>query len=247
MALTRGSDQAEQTEPRHHLRLNRFTGFEPAQLVQLLEDFTDDQLPRVTVSPGFRTMFVALDLKRGRAAAATFWESAAALKRHDPLEEQARTLALAHWRGSPVNGMVDRYGIIFEDRPTPTGDSSAAARAARLTRWEGVAPSRISDSMAQFEAEELAELKATPGYRGLFVAVNQQLGNTMSVTLWDTREDLAQSLGWEREARRRVERGGAVPRAVFADSYDVALAPSLRRLAPPPAWHTPEVDETIAA
>lgn len=220
--------------PRHYVRLNRFVGLQPERLAESLQRFGEEQLPTLARTGGFRTLFFGVDYAQGRAAAATFWESEAHLRHSERAEGPMRELALARAGGQLGRGLVDSYQIIFEDQGAEAGSPAAAAR---LARWEGVTPSRISDAFALWERDRLPQLRDAPGYRGIFVAANMLLGNTLSVTLWDSTDALRRTLGWERSARQEVESdSGLVPRAVLADSYVVALAPELRSLPPWPAW-----------
>jgi hypothetical protein len=227
------SSYRTEIEDPHHLRMNRFVGMDPGLLRASLERFTEEQLPQLSRLGGFRTLFFGVNYDLGRAVGTTFWESAGDLRASEPAEAAARTLALARAGGSLSRGLVDHYEIIFEQHAI----SAEPAAAARLARWEGVAPSRISDAIARFEDEQLPVLQRSHGYCGMFVAVNALLGNTLSVSLWSSRDALQSSLEWEREARSAMEsEAGLVPRSVLADTYDVALAPDLRQLAPWPAW-----------
>lgn len=220
--------------PRHYLRLNRFVGLDPEGLAGSLERFGADQLPTLEATPGFRTLFFGVDYERGRAAAATFWRSDSHLRLSERTEGPMRELALRRAGGDLGRGLVDSYQIIFEERPEDL--APRAPTAARLSRWEGIRPSDISDAAARWERDRLPELRAMPGYRGVFVGANMLLGNTLSVSLWDSAEALQGSLAWERASRTGLERMGMVPRSVLADSYTVALAPELRCLPPWPAW-----------
>jgi hypothetical protein len=210
-----------------HARLNRFVDMRPELLQASLSAFKQDQLPRLAQVPGFRTIFFGVDLDLGKAAAITFWELEADLRASERAEAAQRAVAVERAGAEPAKGLVDSYKIIFE-RP---GEGDAVPTWARLARWEGVRPDRIRDALARFQEHDLPQLEESPGFCGLIVGVNRLLGNTLSVSLWASEAELHTSLGWEREARRRVETASAmVPRSVIAESYEVALVPALERL-----------------
>jgi heme-degrading monooxygenase HmoA len=215
------------------VRLNRFVDMEPQLLRESLQQFKAEQLPALERVPGFRTIFFGVDLKKGKAAAITFWESEADLRASERPERAARELALARAGGSLGKGLVDSYGIVLE-LPAATNQPGYWAR---LARWDGVRPERMRLALAQFEERNLPWLERAEGFCGLFVGTNRLLGNTLSVSLWATKADLDASLAWERDARSAVEsRAGLVPRTVIAESYAVALAPALQHLPSRPAW-----------
>jgi hypothetical protein len=183
-------------------------------------------------------MFLGHDMASGTAAGMTFWESESSLQVTESREGATRDRAVERAGGSLAEGMVDRYRILFECQ----GEPSAEPTHARLAHWNGVRPSLISDAMAQFELEQLPILARADGFCGLVVGANFLLGNTVSVSFWSSTAALQTSLEWELEARGAIESGaGLTPRGVFADSYEVAIAPALRQLDPWPAWDHPQV------
>jgi heme-degrading monooxygenase HmoA len=206
---------------------------QPELLADSLGQFKDEQLPWLARVPGFRTIFFGVDLTKGKAAGITFWESEADLRHSERAEEGARTLALERAGGNLGKGLVDNYSILLERQ----GERRTNGLWARLARWEGVRPERIRGAMAQFEERDLPLLEDASGFCGLLVGVNWLLGNTLSVSLWASKADLDAALDWERQARAGVEsRSGLVPRAVIADTYEVALVPQLRQLHERSAW-----------
>jgi len=217
-----------------HARLNRFVDMDGELLARSLEAFTERQLPQLEQVAGYRTIFFGVDLKRGKATGITLWHTEAALRASEPAEEAARALALARAGGERGKGLVDRYALIMERR-AETGVEDATY--ARLSRWEGLRPSLIGEALGQFEQLHLPELEDLPGFRGFMVGANWLLGNTLSVSLWDSKDALNGSLEWERGARTTSESlGGLQPRTVIADSYSVALAPELRNFRSRAGW-----------
>jgi heme-degrading monooxygenase HmoA len=236
------NEQLERTDAIHQLRLNRFIGLEPDRIESAISWFKHSQLPVLETLPGFRTMFLGQDLERGTAAGLTFWDSEAALRISEAREASTRVRAVDRAGGSMAEGMVDRYRIIFEHHSEPVDEPTHA----RLAHWDGVRPSLISDAMADFQVEQLPILQRTDGFCGIAVGANFLLGNTVSVSFWSSLAALESSLEWERDARAAIEggTGGLTPRSVFADSYEVVLAPALRQLQPWPAWD--DVEHTLA-
>jgi heme-degrading monooxygenase HmoA len=236
------NDQLKRADGVHQLRLNRFIGLEPDRIESAITWFKHSQLPVLETLPGFRTMFLGRDPQSGTAAGLTFWDSEAALRISEAREASTRARAVERAGGSMAEGMVDRYRIIFEHHCEPCGDPTHA----RLAHWDGVRPSLISDAMAGFQAEQLPILQRIDGFCGIAVGANFLLGNTVSVSFWSSQAALQTSLEWEREARSSIEAGvGLTPRSVFADTYEVVLAPELRQLEPWPAWD--DIAHTLAA
>lgn len=224
--------QTPRRDAAHQIRLNRFVGLEPDQIEPAITWFQHSQLPVLHSLPGFRAIFLGKDPRSGTAAGMTFWDSEGALQISESREAATRIRAVERAGGSMGEGMVDRYRIIYEHQGMPIADSTHA----RLSVWNGVRPSLISDAMAGFEAEQLPMLDRINGFSGLVVGANFLLGNTVSVSFWSSAAALNESLEWERGARASVEQAGVTARSLFADSYEVVLAPALRELQPWPAW-----------
>lgn len=129
-------------------------------------------------------------------------------------------------------GLLDAYEVAFTDSRPTTGRHPELK--ARLARWEGLRPAQLREAQEHFIAEEYPEWAATPSFRGILMAKNVMLGNTLAITLWET-DNLADVKEREREVTERLSRRtphGPV-RPLHFDTYDVAVIPDLEPAAVP--------------
>jgi heme-degrading monooxygenase HmoA len=94
---------------------------------------------------------------------------------------------------------------------------------ARLSRFAGLPPERIEETVREFEQDYLPALEQAPGFSGLFVGVDRNAGKAAAVSFWESREALEAS---DRAADRA--RGAAIDRAEptrepIVDRYEVVL------------------------
>jgi hypothetical protein len=206
---------------------------DPVVLEAAIAPVRDELVPVIAAADGCRSILIGVDLAAGTGNVMTLWTSETAMRASDRLEAQVREQAVATAGGSMGKGLVDTYRIVLEDHV----DGPQPPAFARFARWEGVRPSGIWDGLLTFQEHDLPDLARLPGYRGVLVATNELLGNTLSVSLWDTWEELQGTVAWERRSGVRMQtQVGLTPRAVIADYYQLALAPALRRYQPEPSW-----------
>ncbi|MFL5819914.1 MAG: antibiotic biosynthesis monooxygenase family protein [Solirubrobacteraceae bacterium] len=94
---------------------------------------------------------------------------------------------------------------------------------ARLSRYAGLPPERIEDTIRQFEADMLAELEQQKGFEGITVAVDWKAGRAAVITYWATAEDLRASAKLAEEARAQAEVTARPSREPIVDQYEVVL------------------------
>lgn len=94
---------------------------------------------------------------------------------------------------------------------------------ARLSRFAGLPPERIEETVREFEEDYLPALEEAPGFRGIMVGVDWSSGRAAAVTFWETREDLDASDKAAAAARdAAIERAEPV-RDPIVDRYEVML------------------------
>lgn len=216
-----------------HARLSRFTDMEGEALASSLQWFQDEALPRLRRVQSFRTIFFGVNLAEGKATAITCWKDAEALRLGDREEGPMREEAMRRAGTSLSRGLLDSYEVAFTDSRPTTGRHPVLK--ARMSRWEGLRPGQIREARKHFIAEEYPVWVEQPAFRGILLAANTMLGNTVSVTLWET-DNLAEVKELERAATERLSRrapGGGPVRPVHFDTYDVAVVPELAPAAVP--------------
>jgi heme-degrading monooxygenase HmoA len=74
---------------------------------------------------------------------------------------------------------------------------------ARVSTYEGP-PENIDEDLRYSEEEILPQARQLTGFRGVYALADRQTGRTMSMTLWDSEEDMRAS---ETEADRLRQDG----------------------------------------
>jgi heme-degrading monooxygenase HmoA len=98
---------------------------------------------------------------------------------------------------------------------------------ARLSRFAGLPPERIHDTIEAFRQGALPQFEQLPGYKGVLVAVNEAEGKAAAVTFWETRDNMRQSDKLADQARAAAleqAQGSSEPtREPIVDHYEVVL------------------------
>jgi heme-degrading monooxygenase HmoA len=98
---------------------------------------------------------------------------------------------------------------------------------ARLSRFAGLPPERIDETLQAFEQGALPQFEQLAGYKGVLVAVNHAEGKAAAITFWDTRDNMRESdklADRAREAALEQAQGSSEPtREPIVDHYEVML------------------------
>jgi heme-degrading monooxygenase HmoA len=94
---------------------------------------------------------------------------------------------------------------------------------ARLSRFAGLDPERVEETVQQFREGALPQLKQQQGFRGITVGVNRKTGQALAITLWDSEEDLRESDRLASEARDRAVETAGPSRDPIVDNYEVVV------------------------
>jgi heme-degrading monooxygenase HmoA len=94
---------------------------------------------------------------------------------------------------------------------------------ARLSRWAGLPPERLSQTVREFEQQSLPVLEQQSGFGGVVVMVAQSAGKAAAVTFWDSVDDMKATDKLAEEMRERAERTAQAEREPVVDHYEVVL------------------------
>jgi heme-degrading monooxygenase HmoA len=94
---------------------------------------------------------------------------------------------------------------------------------ARLSRWAGLDPERLEQTVQEFEEQSLPVLQQQQGFNGVVVMIDQNAGKAAAVTYWETREDLRRTEKMAEEMRARAEQTARARREPIVDHYEVVL------------------------
>ena len=93
----------------------------------------------------------------------------------------------------------------------------------RLSRFAGLDPDRIDETLRRFEEDELPRLNQQEGFGGITVGVNRSTGQAVAVVLWDTEAAVRNSEKLAAELRDRAVATAKPSREPIVDHYEVVL------------------------
>jgi heme-degrading monooxygenase HmoA len=94
---------------------------------------------------------------------------------------------------------------------------------ARLSRFAGLDPERIDETLRQFKEESLGDLEQQPGFLGVTVCVNHKSGQAAVISLWESERDMHQSEEVALRAREQAVATAGPSRSPIVDHYEVIL------------------------
>jgi heme-degrading monooxygenase HmoA len=94
---------------------------------------------------------------------------------------------------------------------------------ARLSRFAGLDPERVEETVQQFREGALPQLKQQQGFRGITVGVNRKTGQALAITLWESEADLTESDRLAGEARDRAVETAGPSRDPIVDNYEIVV------------------------
>jgi heme-degrading monooxygenase HmoA len=94
---------------------------------------------------------------------------------------------------------------------------------ARLSRFAGLPPERIDQTIHEFEEGELPELERQPGYEGVMVLVDHKGGKAAAISFWDSEDHLRKSEAVAARARETAVASAQPSREPVVDRYEVVL------------------------
>jgi hypothetical protein len=99
---------------------------------------------------------------------------------------------------------------------------------ARVTSFPGLAPERITATLAEFEQQQLPVLEKQDGFRGVWAGVDRNAGRAMAVTFWETLEDLKATDKLAAQVRAVAVATSRADREPITDRYEVVLHKDVR-------------------
>jgi hypothetical protein len=96
---------------------------------------------------------------------------------------------------------------------------------ARMSRFAGLDPGRVEQTIVQFRDGALPGLREQQGFRGITVGVNRASGQAFAITLYETEHDMRESEKLAAQARAAaVETGTHGPsREPVVDHYEIVV------------------------
>jgi hypothetical protein len=94
---------------------------------------------------------------------------------------------------------------------------------ARLSRFAGLPPERIDETLGEFEHGQLPQMEKLDGYKGVIVGVDRGEGKAVAITFWETPNDLRTSDKLADEAREAAMASARPSREPIVDRYEVVM------------------------
>ena len=94
---------------------------------------------------------------------------------------------------------------------------------ARLSRFAGLNPERVDETVRQFKEEALGDLEQQPGFRGITVGVNRKSGQALAITVWESEADMRHSEEIAIRAREQAVATARPTREPVVDVYEVVV------------------------
>jgi len=94
---------------------------------------------------------------------------------------------------------------------------------ARLSRFAGLPPERIYDTVDEFRHQQLPELERQEGFKGVIVMLNRATGQAAALTFWESEQDLRASERVATRARDAAVQTAQPARDPIVDRYEVIL------------------------
>ncbi|HKF80132.1 MAG TPA: hypothetical protein VKB17_04835 [Thermoleophilaceae bacterium] len=92
---------------------------------------------------------------------------------------------------------------------------------ARLSRWAGLPPERLTQTVTEFEQQSLPVLEQQSGFDGVIVMVDENAGKAAAMTFWETRDDMRATDRLAEEMRARAETTAQAQRDPVVDHYEI--------------------------
>jgi len=94
---------------------------------------------------------------------------------------------------------------------------------ARLSRFAGLAPERIDQTLREFEEGQLPQIEQMDGFKGVVVGLDRGEGKAVAITFWETPETLRASDKLADQAREVAMATGQPEREPIVDRYEVVI------------------------
>jgi hypothetical protein len=94
---------------------------------------------------------------------------------------------------------------------------------ARLSRFAGLPPERIDETLREFQEGQLSVLEQQPGYNGVLVGLDRAEGKAIAITFWESSENLRATDRLADEARQAALDAVKPSREPIVDRYEVIL------------------------
>ena len=94
---------------------------------------------------------------------------------------------------------------------------------ARMSRFAGLPPERIDETIREFQEGQLQALSQQPGYKGVLIGVDRAEGKSVAITFWESAENLRASDRLANQAREQALESVKPSREPIVDRYEIVV------------------------
>jgi heme-degrading monooxygenase HmoA len=94
---------------------------------------------------------------------------------------------------------------------------------ARMSRFAGLPPERIEETIREFQEGQLQALSQQPGYKGVLIGIDRAEGKSVAITFWESAENLRSTDRLADQARRQALESAKPSREPIVDRYEVVM------------------------
>jgi hypothetical protein len=94
---------------------------------------------------------------------------------------------------------------------------------ARMSRFAGLPPERIDQTIRDFEEGQLKQLAQQPGYKGVMIGIDRAEGKSVAITFWESAENLRASDRLADQARKEALDAVKPSREPIIDRYEIVV------------------------
>ena len=94
---------------------------------------------------------------------------------------------------------------------------------ARMSRFAGLPPERIEQTIREFEEGQLQALSQQPGYKGVMIGIDRAEGKSIAITFWESAENLRATDRLADQARQEALDAVKPSREPIVDRYEIVV------------------------
>jgi heme-degrading monooxygenase HmoA len=92
-----------------------------------------------------------------------------------------------------------------------------------MSRFAGLPPERIEQTIRDFQEGQLKALSEQPGYKGVLIGIDRAEGKSVAITFWESAENLRATDRLADQARQQALESVKPSREPIVDRYEVVM------------------------
>jgi hypothetical protein len=92
-----------------------------------------------------------------------------------------------------------------------------------MSRFAGLPPERIEQTIHEFEEGQLQALSQQPGYKGVMIGIDRAEGKSIAITFWESAENLRATDRLADQARQEALDAVKPSREPIVDRYEIVV------------------------